>query len=345
MIKGTASLRYELIQETMAKYWNVVTISDLCALAGVSRSGYYRWVNAAETRKKKEAQDQADYLLILEAYRYKGYNKGAQGIQMRLDRTGVHMNIKKIRRLMKKYGLMCPIRKQNPYRQLMRELRTDITFENLVDRKFKEHGARKILLTDITYIRLNGGFVYLSVIIDAYTMQVLSYRLSDNLKVDFVLDTVKGLTEEHGVSLDEETLIHSDQGCHYTSVKFRELIEKNSELTQSMSRKGNCWDNAPQESFFGHMKDELEPYSSRWKTYQDVQARIDDWMDYYNNGRYQVGLKKMSPNEYYHYCITGEYPPGYRSKRASGAGAGVKEQYAEREALGQSLTEATRKTL
>ena len=88
-------------------------------------------------------------------------------------------------------------------------------------------------------------------IMDAYTKQVLSYTLSPSLEVDFVLDAVDILMREHGVSLHAETVIHSDQGCHYTSCKFIELVEHN-ELRRSMSRKGNCWDNAPQESFFGH---------------------------------------------------------------------------------------------
>ena len=78
--------------------------------------------------------------------------------------------------------------------------------------------------------------------------------MSQSLEVDFVLETVQRLVDEHGVSLSAQTILHSDQGCHYTCVKFIQLL-KNSGLRRSMSRKGNCWDNAPQESFFGHMKD------------------------------------------------------------------------------------------
>ena len=81
-----------------------------------------------------------------------------------------------------------------------------------------------------------------------------------------------------------------------------------SSLRQSMPRKGNCWDNAPQESFFGHMKDELAEKIPNWTCFADVQRSIDDWMDYYNNDRYQWDLAKLSPNEYYQYLITGSYP-------------------------------------
>lgn len=126
-----------------------------------------------------------------------------------------------------------------------------------MNREFEDHGPRSILLTDITYIPYNGTFAYLSTIIDAFTKQVLSYVVSDNLKVDFVLLTVEKLIDEHKISLDDNTILHSDQGIHYTSYKFIEIV-KDSNLRQSMSRKANCWDNAPQESFFGHMKDEID---------------------------------------------------------------------------------------
>lgn len=220
---------------------------------------------------------------------------------------GIRMNHKKIRRLMHKYELFCPIRKANPYRRMAKAMRTNVVADNSVKREFKQHGPRKILLTDITYIKLKDGFCYLSVIIDAYTMQVLAYVLSESLEVDFVLETVEMLIEDHGISLDADAYIHSDQGCHYTSIKFRELISDVG-LRQSMSRRGNCWDNAPQESFFGHMKDDLRDRYRSWNTFDDVRAAIDDWMDYYNNDRYQLGLMKLSPNEFYELITTGIYP-------------------------------------
>ena len=226
---------------------------------------------------------------------------------MRLCRMGIRMNHKKIRRLMNKYGLFCPIRKANPYRRMAKALRTDSIAPNIVQRKFRSKGPRRILLTDITYIRLKESFIYLSVIKDAFTMQVLSYQLSESLEVDFVLETVRKLMRNHLYSLDAETILHSDQGCHYTSIAFRQLLQ-DCELRQSMSRRGNCWDNAPQESFFGHMKDELRPYIKEWKTFQDVKERIDDWMHYYNNDRYETILNWMSPNEYYHYIVTNQLP-------------------------------------
>ncbi len=150
---------------------------------------------------------------------------------------------------MKKYGLKCPIRKANPYRRIAKAIGTSYVVPNLLNREFEEHGPRKVLLTDITYI-INGRApqCYMSTIMDACTKELLAWVVSPSLEVDFVLETVNQLIEKHGISLTAETLIHSDQGSHYTSLSFIQLI-KNSELRQSMSRKANCWDNAPQESF------------------------------------------------------------------------------------------------
>lgn len=304
---GSASHQFEIIMETLQNPDNLLSITELCEIAGVSRSGYYRYLNASVVRDAKEARDKTDFELILAAYKYRGYNKGARSIHMRLLHleTPVIMNIKKIRRLMKKYNLFCPIRKANPYRRMAKALKTNNTADNLLNREFEQHGPRKILLTDITYIPYTDTFAYLSTIIDAFTKQVLSYVVSDSLEIDFVLETINNLVHDHRVSLNKETLIHSDQGCHYTSYKFIELVN-NLELRRSMSRRGNCWDNAPQESFFGHMKDELDFTSCN--TYDEVKATIDNWIDYYNNDRYQWDLAKLSPNEFYNYIITGNYP-------------------------------------
>ena len=295
------------IQLERSKDTNTMSVKELCELAGVTRSGYYNWLRHADAREKREQQDRADFELILNAYRHRGYAKGARGIYMRLLHDGIRMNLKKIRRLMKKYGLFCPIRKENPYRRMAREIRTNAVADNAVKREFRMHGARKILLTDITYIRYDTSFCYLSVVKDAFTEEVLSYVASRSLELDFVLETMKQLLENHAATFETDVMIHSDQGCHYTSVKFRQLLEDHG-LRQSMSRRGNCWDNAPQESFFGYMKDELSPYQSSWKTFEDVKRSIDDWMDYYNHDRGQWNLKKLSPKEYYNYILTGINP-------------------------------------
>ena len=305
----TSNNKFEIIHETIQKSNNQLSVKMLCEIAGVSRSGYYNWVNAEETRLKKEEQDRADFEVILVAYNQRGYDKGAKGIYMQLIHMNppVVMNVKKIRRLMKKYGLFCGIRKANPYRRMAKAIKTNNVAANLVKREFEKYGPRKVLLTDITYIPYNGEFCYLSTILDAFTKQILAYVLSESLEVDFVLETVNQMVEKHGISLSTDTIIHSDQGCHYTSCSFMQLV-KDKGLRQSMSRSGNCWDNAPQESFFGRMKDHIEHRLKECTEFADIEIIIDDWMDYYNNERYQWELAKLSPNEYYEYITTGIYP-------------------------------------
>lgn len=299
--------KFAIIEQTLKEKGNCLNVSMLCEIAGVSRSGYYRWIKGAAKRAEREMRDRQDFELILSAYNQHGYRKGARGIYMCMLhwQDPVVMNIKKIRRLMDKFGLVCPIRKANPYRRLAKAIKTSNVADNLLERKFTDYGPRRVLLTDISYIRYNGKFAYLSTILDAYTRQILSYVLSDSLEVDFVLETIEKLIKKHGIELTAETLIHSDQGCHYTSTSFIQILN-DKHLRQSMSRRGNCWDNAPQESFFGHMKDEID--FSGCKKYLDAKAKIDNWMDYYNKERYQWQLCKLSPDEYYEYITTGNYP-------------------------------------
>ena len=302
-----ASAIFSLIHQTLSGSENELSVSMMCQTAGVSRSGYYAWLNAASARRARERQDCADFELGLETYNRRGYSKGAWGIYMCLITPPVVMTLKKVRRLMKKYGLQCPIRRANPYRKMKNAMKMNNYAPNLLDREFESYGPRLVRLTDITYIPWGGSFLYLCVIMDAYTKQVLSYAL----EVDFVLDAVDILIREHGVSLHTQTVIHSDQGCHYTSCKFIELVEHN-DLRRSMSRKGNCWDNAPQESFFGHMKDLIDLTGDL--SFDEVKAVIDDYMSYYNSERYQWDLAELSPNEYFSFVTTGIYPLDFPSK-------------------------------
>jgi len=318
-IQAAPEVKFALIREATQRDNNLLKISKMCEIAGVSRSGYYNWCASENIRQAREDADRKDFDLILEAYRYRGYDKGARGIHMRLlHDPGIIMNVKKIRRLMRKYGLFCPIRKANPYRRMRKAMQSSTTAPNVVNREFRR-GARKVLLTDITYLFFKKEKCYLNTILDAFTHEVLAYCVSLSLQVDFVLETVDQLIAEHGCTLDNETIVHSDQGCHYTSYAFIQKL-KDAAFIQSMSRRGNCWDNSPQESFFGHMKDEIADLVAECITFDKVTAQVDDWMDYYNNDRGQWELLKLSPREYYEYLRTGNYPlPVYNPNTIRGS--------------------------
>jgi len=276
--------KYELMKELAM---NISTLSDI---AQVSKSGYYKWLKTICRPDK----DYKDYLIIKEVFD-KGKGKyGWRTIQMNLE---ISMNHKKIQRIMRRYGLICKIRRRNPYIHMMKKTAEHRTFENILDRNFNQNIPRKVFCTDITYLYYGGcRLAYLSVIKDIASKEVVSWELSNNISLGFVLKSVERLRD-----LDlKDSIIHSDQGGHYTSPEYIYRV-KNLNLIQSMSRKGNCLDNAPIESFFGHLKDDVDCKSV--KTFEELNDMIDGYMRYYNTKRYQWGIKKMTPVEYRNHLL------------------------------------------
>ena len=274
----------------------------MCKELHVSRSGFYNYLDYQKHPTIKEVNDEEDFKLIKQAYDYRNRHKGARQIKMTLLNTfGIVMNLKKIRRLMKKYGLYCPIRQANPYRRMMKAMKTNNYTSNKLNRNFKTNKPGEHLLTDITYIFYgkNRNLCYCSTIKDAATNEILAKEYSESLDVQFVLDTVLQLTSYSFIDFNR-CLIHSDQGVHYTSIAFTSLLSKLN-IARSMSRRGNCWDNAPQESFFGHMKDEL--HLKECESFEAVCNELDDYFDYYNNERCQWGLNKMTPIQFREYLL------------------------------------------
>lgn len=241
----------------------------------MSRSGYYNYfsLESQNRRKQRENQDEEVRDIILKAYHFKRRKKGARQIKMTLEgQYGIVYNLKRIRRIMKKYNIICPIRKANPYRRMMKVTREHTVVPNLLNRNFKQTTPGKVLLTDITYLFYgNGKKAYLSTIKDGSTNEILAYNVSSSLALDLATDTIRKLMKNRKVKLATNAFIHSDQGVHYTSPEFQALVKKYN-LGQSMSRRGNCWDNAPQESFFGHFKDEA--YIKPCETLEELEKEI-----------------------------------------------------------------------
>lgn len=288
---------YELIRQTVSLPHYKGTVSYCCAILNVSRSGYYNYVKTATERKLRENDDLKAKDNILKAYKFRGYPKGSRTIKMILENEfGIIYSRKKIQRIMRKYNIVCPVRKTNPYKRMAKATKEHRVVPNKLNREFKQDIPGKVLLTDITYIPYgNGQMAYLSTIKDGSSNDILAHNASNRITLDIATETIEKLINLHKDNLHKDAFIHSDQGVHYTSPKYQKLLKDNS-LGQSMSRRGNCWDNAPQESFFGHMKDEVN--FKLCNTLEDVINAIDDYIDYYNNHRCQWGLKKMTPNQY-----------------------------------------------
>ncbi|MGG3694435.1 IS3 family transposase [Heyndrickxia ginsengihumi] len=214
----------------------------------------------------------------------------------------VVMNHKKMRRLVAKYNLETKVRKANPYRKMAKATQEHLTCPNLFNREFVQEELGKVLLTDITYLYYGKGKkAYLSCVKDGSTREIVAYHLSTSLTMDVVYETLKKLKQAIGNHFHPEAILHSDHGFHYTHPLFQCKVKKLG-LTQSMSRKGNCWDNAPMESFFGHFKD-LADYKSL-DNVKDVKSEIDRVIEKYNNYRYQWGLNKMTPVQYRSHLIS-----------------------------------------
>jgi putative transposase len=258
-------------------------------LACVSRSGYYKWLLYADEPDK----DYQDYLKIKEIFDQGKGKYGWRNVKMRLP----DMNHKKIQRIMRKYGLTATVRKKNPYKQMMKKSLEHRTYPNKLQREFHQILPFKVFCTDITYIPFLSRFAYLSVIKDIASGEVVAWNLSLSMEVALVTETVKNMQ----LASYENIMIHSDQGFHYTNPAYIEIV-KDLKMIQSMSGKGKCIDNAPIESFFGHMKDELDYKSCR--SFEELHSRIKGYMRYYNYERKQWTRNRMTPVEYRDYLLT-----------------------------------------
>ena len=263
----------------------------------MSKSGYYRWLK----RSNDPDPDWTDYLLIKEIFEHGKKKLGFRSIQMRLERRKIIMNHKKITRIMRKYQLITRIRRKNPYKMIMKKSLEHRTVENKLSRNFNQNVPFRILCTDITYLFFNHRLAYLSVVKDIATGEVVAWHLTMHLEMSLVLKTMEELKKHDMMTTLRDVLIHSDQGFHYTNPQFIEQI-KSLEMVQSMSRKGNCIDNAPIESFFGHLKDDVD--YKNCKTFNDLHSVIKNYMNYYNNERQQWDLKKMTPVEYRNHLLS-----------------------------------------
>ncbi|WP_085954050.1 IS3 family transposase [Clostridium butyricum] len=296
------SEKFIVIKSIVEKYKIKNKISYLCGLSGVSRSGYYNYfsLKSMSKRNAQESKDQESYKNVVAA-EFKNRKKGARQIKMTLQKFfGINYNLKRIRRIMKKYNIICPHRKANPYRRMMKATKEHTVLPNLLNRDFKQGIPAKVLLTDITYLFYKDGQkAYLSTILDASTNEILSHNLSKSLKINIVTQTIDNLFNTP-LTLHKDAFIHSDQGAHYTSPIFQKKLKEKG-IGQSMSRRGNCWDNAPQESFFGHLKDETT--IKECETFEDLIKEIDDYIAYHNNYRAQWNLKKMTPVDYRNHLL------------------------------------------
>lgn len=264
-------------------------MNGLCTLANVSRSGYYKWLKISDQPEK----DHDDYLKVKAIFDTSKGTYGWRSLKMRLP----GMNHKKIQRIMRKYGLVATVRRKNPYKLMMKKSLEHRIFPNTLQRQFHQIVPFRIFCTDITYLPFRHGFAYLSVVKDIASGEIVAWNTSLHLEMSLVTETIRGM------KLDsyEQVMIHSDQRFHYTNPAYIQLMQE-FHMIQSMSGKGKCIDNAPVESFFGHLKDELD-YGS-CDSLEALRSTIREYMRYYNHERKQWSRNKMTPVEYRNHLLT-----------------------------------------
>jgi len=263
----------------------------------VSKSGYYQWLVSSDQPPK----DHNDYLVVKEIFE-KGKGKwGWRQVKMNLKTLkNINMNHKKIKRIKNKYNLTTKIRRKNPYKAIMKKTQEHRTLPNILNRQFTQLVPFKVFCTDITYVFFNNRVAYFSVVKDIASGEVVAWSLSMHIDMGLVFDTVNSMKSNVNIPSLKDILIHSDQGFHYTNPEYIENI-KNLDMVQSMSRKGNCIDNSPMETFFGHFKDEVDYKTC--KTFEELLAMVKEYITYYNTQRQQWELKKMTPADYRNHLL------------------------------------------
>ncbi len=274
------SAKYLVIYRHKERY----SISEMCKFFNVSRSGYYEYVS----RMNMPAKDLPLAEKIQECQNKCGKTYGYRRVHIWLERQGIYHNPKTILRVMQKYNLLSVVRRKK-YRNYGKYLHR---YPNLLNRDFRAERPNQKWVTDISYIKTKQGTLYLSVIRDLFDNSIVAYKTGTEQNINLVLSTIKEAKKKEKVTA--ELQLHSDQGFQYTSHAYFKLT-KSYNITQSMSRRGNSYDNALAENFFSILKTECI-YRTTLQTYEEARFLIDEYIYFYNNERIQLKTK-LTPYE------------------------------------------------
>ena len=273
-----------------------LSINLLCKIASVSKSGYYSWLNRKLSEKEIEIIN-----LIKQQYWVKQGKSGYRTITMDLKRD-LHLKInhKKVQRIMREYGLKAIIRKNNNCKNHVKAQRKSENWTiapNILNCNFNTTQTGKIYSTDVTYLKLKNNQTYfLSAIKDLASGEISAYSISDKHDINLILDTINQLTE-----ISDNCIIHSDRGALYSSFRYIQKLKEKG-ITRSMSEAGKPTQNAPIESFFGHLKDEVD--YKKCNNFSELKDKIDNYVYYYNTNRYQWNKKMLTPIEVKEYLLS-----------------------------------------
>ena len=268
-------VKYQIIYMNRNRY----PVSTMCRFFGVSRSGYYGYVK----RLDQPAHDAFLADIIREQQKKCDKTYGYRRMWKWLEKVEkIHRNPKTILRVMKKYELLSEIRRRRKWKQMGQQLHK---YENLLNREFQTNRPNHKWVTDISYIRTRQGILYLSIIRNLFDNSIVAYKTGTTQTVNLVLDTIR-LAMQKEKKVAAELQLHSDQGSQYTSQAYFDLTKEYG-ITPSMSRRGNCYDNAMAENFFSIIKTECI-YRHLPSSFDEARTRIDNYIYFYNHQRIQL---------------------------------------------------------
>ena len=258
---------------------NEYPVSVMCKTFGVSRSGYYDFVR----RLDRPETDAGLAQLIREQQKHCRQTYGYRRMWMWLGKQGIHHNPKTVLRVMKKYDLLAEIRRPRKWVNMGQQVHR---YENLLNRDFHADRPNSKWVTDISYIHTGQGVLYLSMIRDLYDNSIVAYKTAESQTINLVLDSIRLAVKQEKKQAAVRLQFHSDQGFQYTSQAYFNLTKEYG-ITPSMSRRGNCYDNALAENFFSILKSECI-YRQKIKTFHQANQLIDDFIYFYNHERIRL---------------------------------------------------------
>ena len=270
-----ARVKYHIIYHHRTEY----PVTVMCEFFAVSRSGYYAFVHRLDRPEKDASLAKVIAQQQERSFRTYGYRR----MWLWLNSQNIHRNPKTVLRIMHKYALLSEIRRRRKWQQMGQQLHK---YENLLNRNFHADSPNRKWVTDISYIHTKQGVLYLSMIRDLYDNSIVAYKTGTQQTVNLVLDTIRLAMKREKKRVAAELHLHSDQGFQYTSQAYFNLTQEYG-ITPSMSRRGNCYDNAMAENFFSILKTECI-YRLKPASFEEANHIIDRFIYFYNHERIQL---------------------------------------------------------
>ena len=276
----------------IAHYKKIWPIGMMCRLLGVTRSGFYHYQKHT-ANKPKDPEHQEMLYWVRKIAEATDDSYGSRRMKKALNLLGFSVNRDKARKLMKEAGVQ--VKHKKKYKVTTDSNHKQPVYENLLERDFSPAQPDQVYAADVTYIWTSEGWLYLAVVVDLFSRKIVGWSMSSRMKADLVCDALKMAIWQRRPKAG--LIHHSDRGSQYASRAFRQLLKTHG-IQGSMSRKGDCWDNAVVESFFGSLKQERvqwRSYQTRYEAQQDILQYISV---FYNGYRLHSTLDYVSPNEY-----------------------------------------------